>query len=130
MEYIRVKSLHEIKSINSINGRYCLKMCETYMYIQDIMDNKVLVEISLDTNIVFIDDILKSFRLPRIIIEGNMEEKEIEIKQFESSLQSKDALIERQKSYIEELESKLLDIDYGYKVNKVLKAYGTQEILL
>lgn len=130
MEDVRVYSLHDLKSINSINGRYCLKMCETYMCIQDIVENKVLVEISLDTNIVFINDILKSFRFPRIIIERNIEEKEIEIKQFESSLQSKEALIERQKNYIKELEQRLLDVDCDYKRNKALKAYGRQTVLL
>lgn len=122
MEDIRVESLHDLKSINSINGRYCLKMCETYMYIQDIEENKVLVEVSLDTEITHINNILKGFGFPKIIINGDDADKDERIKYLESVITTNEKIIERQKNYIKELERRIFET-MPYRMETAIEAY-------
>lgn len=116
----RVKSLHDIKHVVSPNNRYELKVCETYMYVQDMLTSTVLVEISLNTEIDIINSLIGVFGFAPIVIVNETMSEQIEKLKAENT--AKDAQIERMKDYIQKLESSILVNNYTIK--KAIRAYG------
>lgn len=116
---IRVKSLHDINYVVSQDERYELKMCTTYMYVQERVREKVLVEISLDADLKTINSILNVFGFDPIVVEEeNLEEQ---IKKLKEENEKKDSQINRMRQYIESLERNFIG---DYKLKKAIHTYG------
>lgn len=120
MDIIEIANFGDLNNLTSNGGKYMLKVCETYMYIQNDFEGRIEVEVSLDTDRDTMNKVLSIFGFPyfKILSEREMLLKRVE--ELERILIEKESQITRMRDYINKLEN---NNDITFRIEQAIDKY-------